>query len=194
MTVRSPGRPRSEAARRAILAAATALVDEQGYGAITMEGIARRANVSKQTLYKWWPSPAAMVLEALNDGASRIAPFVETGDFEFDLRTFVRRSVLGARGTVARLLASLMAEAQRDASFAESFRSGFLAERRAVLEQLLDRARSRGELNPDVDIDFLAELCFAALWYRLLAASGPINRRFADNLAEVMLVIARHHH
>jgi AcrR family transcriptional regulator len=194
MTVRSPGRPRSEAARRAILAAATALVDEHGYGAITMEGIARRANVSKQTLYKWWPSPAAMVLEALNDGASRIAPFVETGDFEFDLRTFVRRSVLGARGTVARLLASLMAEAQRDASFAESFRSGFLAERRAVLEQLLDRARSRGELNPDVDIDFLAELCFAALWYRLLAASGPINRRFADNLAEVMLVIARHHH
>jgi AcrR family transcriptional regulator len=191
VTVRTPGRPRSESARRAILSAATALIDEGGYGAVTMEGIARRAGVSKQTLYRWWPSPAAMLLEALNEGASRIAPLAETGDLEHDLRTFVRRSVLGARGRVARLLTALMAEAQRDASFAASFRSGFLAQRRAVLRELLANGRSRGELNASVDVDFLAELCFAALWYRLLAASGPINRRFADDLADVLLVLAR---
>jgi AcrR family transcriptional regulator len=191
VTVRSPGRPRSEAARHAILGAATALIDEQGYGATTMEGIARRAAVSKQTIYRWWPSPAAIVLEALNEGASRIAPVAETSDLDHDLRLFVRRSVLGARGKVARLLTALMAEAQRDESFAESFREGFLAQRRAVMRELLHRARSRGQLQPTVDIDFLIEMFYGALWYRLLAASGPINQRFADDLTDSLLVLAQ---
>jgi AcrR family transcriptional regulator len=190
MTVRSPGRPRSETARHAILAAATSLIDEEGYGGVTMEGIARRAGVSKQTIYRWWPSPAAIVLEALNAGASRIAPLVETGDFEHDLRVFVRHSVIGARGKVARLLTALMAEAQRDPVFAESFRNGFLAQRRAVMRQLLDHAKSSGQLRDGVDADLLVELFFGALWYRLLAASGPINRRFADDLTDALLVLA----
>jgi AcrR family transcriptional regulator len=192
MTVRSPGRPRSEVARHAILVAATALINEAGYGATTMEGIARRAGVSKQTIYRWWPSPAAIVLEALNEGASRIAPLDETGDIEHDLRVFVRRSVLGARGQVARLLTALMAEAQHDASFAKSFQDGFLAQRRAVMAQLLEQARSSGQLRPGIDIDFLVEVFFGALWYRMLAASGPINQRFADDLTDALLVVAHH--
>jgi AcrR family transcriptional regulator len=191
MTIRSPGRPRSEAARHAILGAATALIGEQGYGAVTMEGIARRAAVSKQTIYRWWPSPAAIVLEALNEGASRIAPVAETSDLDHDLRLFVRRSVLGARGKVARLLTALMAEAQRDESFAESFREGFLAQRRAVMREVLHGARSRGQLPGGVDIDFLIEMFYGALWYRLLAASGPINQRFADDLTDSLLVLAQ---
>ncbi len=190
MTVRAPGRPRSEAARRAILGATTDLIDEQGYGAVTMEGIARRAGVSKQTIYRWWSSPALIVLEALNEGASRIAPLTQTGDLEYDLRLFVRRSVLGARDKVARLLTALMAEAQRDESFAEAFREGFLAQRRAVMRQLLERARSRGQLAAGVNIDFLVEMFYGALWYRLLTDSGPINRRFADDLTDSLLLLA----
>ena len=191
MTERSPGRPRSEAARQAILIAATGLINEQGYGDVTMEGIARRAGVSKQTIYRWWPTPAAIVLEALNDGASRIAPLTETGSLDHDLRVFVRRSVLGARGKVARLLTALMAEAQRNESFAKAFREGFLAQRRAVLRELLERARFRGQLQRDIDIDLLVEMFFGTLWYRLLAASGPINQRFADDLTNSLLLLAQ---
>ena len=64
MSTRGPGRPRSEPARRAILAAATHLVGREGYGRVTMEAIAREAGVSKQTVYRWWPTKAAIVLEA----------------------------------------------------------------------------------------------------------------------------------
>jgi AcrR family transcriptional regulator len=194
MTQRAPGRPRSETARRAILTATTTLVDEEGYGAVTMQAIARRAGVSKQTVYRWWPSPAEIVLEALNEGASRIAPLAETGALNHDLRLFVRRSVLGARGKTARLLTALMAEAQREPSFAALFRAGFLAQRRAVMRELLDRARSRGELQSSVDINFLVEVFFGALWYRLLAASGPINQRFADDLTDALLTLVRQPH
>ncbi|WP_319445868.1 MULTISPECIES: TetR/AcrR family transcriptional regulator [unclassified Mycobacterium] len=191
MSVRAPGRPRSERIRRAVLAAATSLVDESGYGTATMEAIARRADVSKQTVYRWWPSPAAILLEALNDGAARIAPLVEAGGLDNDLRIFVRRSVLGARGRNARLLTALMSEAQRDESFAESFRNGFLAQRRGVMRELLVRARDRGDLAPGVDVDVVVEMFFGTLWYRLLAASGPVNTRFADKLTDALLTVLR---
>jgi AcrR family transcriptional regulator len=191
MSTRAPGRPRSEQARRAILDAAVALVGEGGSAVATMDAIARRAGVSKQTVYRWWSSPAQILLEALNEGAAQIAPLQEAGDLEQDLRTFLRRSVLGAREPVGALLASLMAEAQRDPAFAESFRAGFLAKRRGVLRELLEHAVERGELARDADLDFLAELFFAALWYRLLAATGPLDRRFADRLTDTLLALAR---
>ncbi len=190
MSTRAPGRPRSEEARLAILGAAVALVGEGGSAFATMDAIARRAGVSKQTVYRWWSSPAEIVLEALNEGAAHIAPLEEEGDLEQDLRTFLRRSVFGAREPVGRLLTSLMAEAQRDPTFAESFRAGFLGKRRGVLRELLEHAVERGELETDVDLDFLVELFFAALWYRLLAASGPLDRRFADNLTDALLTLA----
>src|SRR5438067_3025385 len=148
---RSPGRPRSEEVRRAVLTAAVRLVEHDGYGAVTMEGIARSAGVSKQTVYRWWPAKADIVLEALNEGAETVAPADFTGSLEPDLRTFVRRSVTGATGRTRPLLSALMADAQLDPDFAESFRHGFLARRRKVLRGLLEDARERGELAEDAD-------------------------------------------
>jgi AcrR family transcriptional regulator len=166
------------------------LVGKDGYGLVTMEGIARQAGVSKQTLYRWWPTKAAIVLEALNEGAAKISPTVDTGSFSADLRTFLRRSVTGAGGRNARLLSALMAAAQLDDVFAESFRLGFLARRRRALRELLERGRDSGELGASADLDFLVELVFATLWYRILAHNKPLNRRFAEQLAETLLALA----
>ena len=191
MSSRAAGRPRSEKARLAVLGAAVALVGEGGPAGATMDAIARRAGVSKQTVYRWWSSPAEILLEALGEGAAQIAPLEQSGDFERDLRTFVRRSVLGASEPIGRLLAALMAEAQRDPKFGESFRTGFLARRRGVMRELLSGAAERGELRSDADLDFLVELMFAAIWYRLLAASGPLDSRFAGALTDALLTLAR---
>ncbi len=182
-----PGRPRSETVRHAVLLAALEIVEQSGYPALTMEGIARHAAVSKQTVYRWWPSKAAVVLEALNDGAAKLAPAPDAGDLANDLRAFLRRSVLGARGRNARLLVALMAEAQLDHGFARSFQNEFLARRRAVMVELLRRARDRGEIGADANLELIAELFFGALWYRLLAASGPLDRAFADEMTDALL-------
>ncbi|MDF0530064.1 TetR/AcrR family transcriptional regulator [Tsukamurella sp. 8F] len=191
MPQRSPGRPRSDEVRRTILAAATALVIEGGYGAATMQAIARRAGASKQTVYRWWPSPGAIVLEALVDGAAVIAPPEESGDLEHDMPAFVRRTVLGVRGKVARLLAAVMAEAQRDPVFASTLREGFLAHRRNMLAAMLAAARDRGEIRGDVDVALVSEVVFGTLWYRLLAASGPIDESFADDMIGVVWALVR---
>jgi AcrR family transcriptional regulator len=185
----SPGRPRSESARQAILAATAELIEQDGYGHVTMEAISRRAGVSKQTIYRWWPTKAAIILEALNEAATAIAPVPDTGSLDTDLRLFLRRTVAGAAGANTRLLAALMAEAQRDDAFAESFRTGFLALRRQVLREVLERARSRGELATSADLDFLVELVFGTLWYRILVRHQPLNRRFADQLADAVLAL-----
>lgn len=191
VSTRSPGRPRSEPARLAILAAAGHLIEQEGYGAMTMEGLARRAGVSKQTVYRWWPTKAAVILEALAEAAWAVAPAPDTGSLEADLRSLLRRTVAGVAGRNARMLAALMAEAQLDEGFADGFRTGFLARRRDVLHEILERARARGELADPVDAGFLAELVFGALWYRILGRHAPLDGRFADQLTETVLALAR---
>ncbi|WP_018179668.1 TetR/AcrR family transcriptional regulator [Jongsikchunia kroppenstedtii] len=188
MSPRPPGRPRSSTARRSIIKATLSLVNERGYGAATMEEIARRAGVSKQTVYRWWPSPAAIVLEAINEGASRAAPLPDSGDFDADLREFIRRSVDGAQRS-GRLLTALMSEAQRNPDFAMSFRTEFLAHRRNILYELLDRARRRGAIRQDADLALAVEIFFGTLWYRLLADAGPVDSRFADSLTGALLAL-----
>ena len=188
--MRSPGRPRSERARRAVLATAARLIEEDGYSRLTIEAIARGARVSRQTVYRWWSSPAEIVLEALSEGAAEVAPAPETGALESDLRLLLRQTVAGANRN-ARMLAAVMADAQRDPGFAELFRTQFLARRREVARQILEEGRARGEVADTVDLDFLAELIFALLWYRILSLHAPLNRRFADRLTTTVLELAR---
>jgi AcrR family transcriptional regulator len=71
----SPGRPRSETARIAVLHAVDDLLVEQGYAAMSMKSIAERAGVSRQTLYRWWSNKAEVLLEASHvDSQKRLAP------------------------------------------------------------------------------------------------------------------------
>ncbi len=186
---RRPGRPRSEDARLRILGAAGHLIEREGYGHLTIEAIARSAGVSKQTIYRWWSSKAEVVLEALNEAASAAAPLPDTGALATDLRTLLRTTVEGV-GANALILAALMAEAQLDQTFARSFRSGFLARRRQVLVEVLQRARARGEVGGSVDTDFLVEIVFGALWYRVLARNAPLDQAFSEQLADSALALA----
>jgi AcrR family transcriptional regulator len=190
-TRRAPGRPRSEQVRQAVLAATEQLLEERGFGSLTMEGIARRAGVSKQTVYRWWPSTAEVVLEALNERASALVGDQDLGSLEADAREFVRRTVAGLSGPTARIVAGLMAEAQLDDAFADSFRDGFLARRRQALRLLLERARSRGQVDADVDIDLLVDLAFGTIWYRLLGRHASLSTRFADQLTDALLALCR---
>jgi len=86
------GSNRDPRAHQAILAAAAALFEEEGYERVTMEAIARRADVGKPTLYRWWKNKAALAHEVMLEHAGRFM-FVDTEDLEHDLRAFVRQTV-----------------------------------------------------------------------------------------------------
>src|ERR1700735_2850142 len=89
---RMPGRPRSEASRQATLMAALELAADVCCGRLTIEGIPARAGVGKQTIYRWWPSKADILLEAGAAKADLHVPVTDHGSYRADLRAFLAAS------------------------------------------------------------------------------------------------------
>src|SRR3954454_15996048 len=139
------GRRRNEAARSAVLDATAKLLREHGPQGLTIDAIAREAQVGRQTIYRWWPSRAAIVFEAATQSARVSVPAeAETGSLRGDLRAFLRASYeTAAQPDIAPLLRAMASEALRDESFAEALRE-FTAGRRAVLRALLARHGAKG--------------------------------------------------
>jgi AcrR family transcriptional regulator len=182
-----PGRKRSEASRQAILAAAADLIAEMGYGALTIEKIAQRAGTGKQTIYRWWPSKADVVMEALAAKADLQLQVANAGSLEADLRTALRASfALARKPEVTDLLRALMAEALIDPAFAERFLAQFLHRRRRALRVIFDRAVERGDLPPAVPVDTLLDVVLGTLWYRVMAVPAPLDDTLADELVALI--------
>jgi len=186
---RRPGRPRSETARRAIQAAAMGELTERGYAALTVDGIAARAGVGKQTIYRWWPSKAAVVLDALLDTTATKIIVPDEGSLPDDLVGFLSET-FRQRGQRP-VLVGLMAQALLDPVFATAFRDRFLFGRRAVLRQILDRAVERGEIAPDIDPELLIDVVYGVLWYRLLVGHGPLDEEAGRRLADLVVRAVR---
>ncbi|GAA3190718.1 TetR/AcrR family transcriptional regulator [Nonomuraea roseoviolacea] len=182
---RGPGRPRSEAARQAILNAAMLDLDEHGYAALTMQGIAARAGVGKQTVYRWWSSKADVVLEALIERAEQVVVAPDAGTLEGDLDAFLTATF--REHGLRRVLTGLMAQALLDPEFAKAFRDRFLFSRRAALRQILDRAAARGEIPADVDRELLIDMVYGLLWYRLMLDHAPLGEPVGRQLTGLLL-------
>ena len=162
--------PRDGGARRAILDAALALVLERGYAAVTTAEIAARAGAGKQTIYRWWPGKAALVLDAL-DGAGTL-PAAEGTPLPAFLAELCRRLQ-----RTAPALRSLMAEAQGDGALRVIVRRRLVEPRRAALSiQLAGIGLSDGPAR-----SIAVEAIDGALWGRLLLAE-PLDEAFVDGL------------
>jgi AcrR family transcriptional regulator len=185
MDDRPRGRPRSAAARQAILDAAVAELQERGYAALTIEGIASRAGVGKQTIYRWWSSKADVVLDALLDLASTRITVPDKGSLAEDLIAFLR-ATFRQRGQRP-VLIGLMAQAILDEGFAVQFRDRFLFSRRAALRTILQRAVERGEVAAELDLELLIDVVYGVLWYRLLLDHAPLTEVAGQQLAALVV-------
>jgi AcrR family transcriptional regulator len=177
------GRKRSAESRSAILAAALDLVGEVGYARLTIEGIAARSGAGKQTIYRWWPSKADVLFDALATKADLHVPVSDQGSYPADLRAFLDASFRLASPVVVEVLRALMAQAQVDEGFGERFRQSFLQRRRDALGEIVQRARGRGDLPPGISAGTVADIVFGVLWYRVLTTHEPP----ADSLAEELV-------
>jgi AcrR family transcriptional regulator len=184
------GRPRSEQARRAILASAMDLLFDQGLNAMSMDDVARRAGVSKATIYRWWPSKERLALDALADEWASSAPADQndTGTLRGDLlarfRPWVRQL---NRKPYARVVAGLVAAAQTDAEFAELYRAHFVQPRRVATRDILVRARDRGDIAADTDLEVTLDLLYGPIYHRLLHGHAPITQPFAQHVIDAVI-------
>ncbi|HEX8854735.1 MAG TPA: TetR/AcrR family transcriptional regulator [Thermoleophilaceae bacterium] len=184
---RRPGRPREDRATSAAIAATLDLVAENGIGGMTTDAVAARAGVSKATMYRRWPSKDALLVDAVGSLVSEIA-VPDTGTLREDVRLLLRRAVrLYADSRPEKLIPELVSEMRRNPDLADAVRSGFLAQRRAALAEILERARARGELRDDIDRELALDLLGGVIYYRFLITGGPLDDALADSLTEALL-------
>jgi AcrR family transcriptional regulator len=165
---RCPGRPRSDATRAAILRAAYDLLGEAGLGGFTIEGVASRSGVARTTIYRWWPSKGALAMEGFLAGMSADLHAPMTGSVVADMQSMLRRLAGLMRGTVGRIMASIVAEGQSDPGTIEAYMDGFVKPRRAEVMALMERGIASGELRADLDVEIVLYNLFGALYLRLL--------------------------
>jgi AcrR family transcriptional regulator len=183
---RSRGRPRLPATEANLLAAAYAELEERGYRRFSMEGVARRAGASKATIYRRWRSTGDLLLEALARQTARSIPLVNTGNLKADLKALLVSSFKRLNTRTANLIRSLMAEAQVDEAFKSKFRETFIMSRRAGVRSLLEAAINRGELPTTIDREFIIDVVYGVVWYRLLISHAPLDERCATQLVDLV--------
>jgi AcrR family transcriptional regulator len=178
------GRPRSEASRGAIIAAATQLLRSVGLHRMTVEAVAELSGVGKATIYRWWSSKGTLALDAyLQDMRSKVI-VPDTGNGFEDLRRHAQAVIGFYTGPEGRIFAEFMAEAQNDSALAEEFRTRFLKHRRAAVNSIFQRGVTRGEFRDDIDSDVAMDLIFAPIVYRLLAGHAPLSKALATQLVD----------
>jgi AcrR family transcriptional regulator len=183
------GRPPSEmaASHAAIIDAVYALLQEKSVRDLTMEEVAKRAKVGKPTLYKWWPTKATLVLAML---CERMAPNLEkpTGlSAEESLRFRVRRLIDAFNGPFGKIVAGLIAEGQSEPAVLQEFFDRWVSPRRNATIADLQRGKNAGELRSEIEPELLNDAIFGAIYYRLLLRSGPLTKRFGEELVEHVL-------
>ncbi|NYI04354.1 TetR/AcrR family transcriptional regulator [Allostreptomyces psammosilenae] len=182
---------RSERSRRSILSAAFELVSEVGYGKLTIEAIAARAGVGKQTIYRWWPSKGAVVLDAFlargesEQGEIRLP---DTGDIEADLKAVLRPTVEELKDPRYDVpFRALLIEAQTDPTLTAQIVERLLEPQMEATRERLRSARRAGQLAGDADLDVAVELLFGPLYHRWLLRTAPLTERYADTVVELAL-------
>lgn len=184
---RGPGRPRSERSRRAVLAAARELLTDRGLPGLSVDEIASHAGVSKNTIYRWWPTKAAVLMDAFTDAFAERMSVPAEGDELTRLRTTVRRvATLMGDPEARRPFVALVAAAQHDPELAAALRDRFLAGRRAEVGELIVSGKAAGRLPADFDPDITIDLIYGALYYRLLVSGETVDAGYADRLLAAM--------
>lgn len=185
----SIGAKRNPASQQAILDAAEAILNEEGLAGFSIEAVARRARAGKPTIYRWWPSRAALLLE-IYQRFKNTRPFPDTGRLEDDLRAFLKNQLIGfwqdrVCGTVFR---SIIAEAQTDPEAAQAL-SDYERSRRKYAEIIIERAKARGEVSNGTDSATIIELLAGFAWHRLL--TGRLEEEADESVEAVVgLVMA----
>lgn len=183
---RRPGRPRSEAARRAILDAARELLIEEGFTRLRLEHVAARAGVGKATIYRRWASKEALTLDLLLELAAPHLEIADVGDTRAELRTAVRNPVDAlTRSTFGPVIRAMLSQIAGNPVIGDPFRASVVATRRAEVARVVDRGISRGDLRPDVDASIATELLVGPVYFRL-AFGGALDPAFADRIADAV--------
>lgn len=164
-----------------------AALSADGYAAVTIEGLAAGAEVSKQTIYRWWPSKAAILGEALLEGSLPMPSLPVTYDLAADLRAwFSAMSVQAGHGTSVEVARALIAVAATDAELGAALNAKLAG---PIIEQIVARlttAQAAGEVRTDVNAAAVADQFIAMSSYAALLGR-PLDEKRVDAVVDGLM-------
>jgi AcrR family transcriptional regulator len=174
---------------RELLNATIEVLDEHGYDRLTVDEVAARAHASKATIYRRWPSKAALIIAAV---AARIdtAAFAEPMH-DVPLRDELLRIVrlLTAEALEMHVtIAGLIGEAIRNEELRASLEEHFVTPRRDAVRRLLERRQAAGEIRADVDIELVGPITSALVYQRLLITFEPVDDTLPEQIVNTLLL------
>lgn len=176
------GRPPAAAAEShtEILDAVYELLKEHSVRDLTIEAVAKRAKVGKPTLYKWWPTKAALVLAMFRERIANAQPPPplpgETAEEAISRAVCLLIRAYG--GPLGKITAELIAEGQSEPEIIRQWFEEFIRHRRARNAEDIERGKASGELLSQTDADLVIDSIFGAVYYRLLFHYAPLTEEF----------------
>lgn len=188
--VRSPvrrGRPRSLETEAAILETAYRLAASEGLSATTVDAVARESRVSKMTIYKWWPSREALLIDAFLRQASRMLPLPEKGDPLAVLRDHAAAYAEALNGDFGRVQLAVIAECLGKTGSAGLFFERYLKERRGLALKVIKRGQEDGRIRKDEAASELYDRIYGTLFYQSLFGLRRVSAAHARGLVDAVL-------
>ena len=184
---RSIGATRNPESEAAILAAAEAVLLENGLSGFSIEAVAKRARAGKPTIYRWWPSQAALLLDVYHSRKRVNFIFPDTGTIRGDLRAYLSGLLTTWReGTSGEVFRCVVAKAQAEPAALAAL-SDYMADRRCQSGRIVEKAQARGEVRADVKPALITELLSSFAWGRLLTERLDVSDEEIDAVVDTVL-------
>jgi len=186
--VRGPGRPRNAAHDTAIVEAAQELLDKSGYNSLTIDSVAVRAGVGRPTIYRRWPSKAALVIGALGGRPPGSNSLPDTGNLRDDLLAIRRLQLeLFSSSEGRRVLPGLAADMSDHPELHPRFYERYVAPWREAVEAAVERAAARGDIPDGPDGRLVADVLTGPLVFRSLLAGEKLDERALEPAVDLIL-------
>lgn len=187
--LRKMGRPRSERSKRAILEETVRFLEreDQGLEKLSIEHLAAEAGVSKATVYRWWPSRTALVVEAFAEQTAFKLQYADSGSLVDDISQQMQRLARIMSSSRGRMLTQILAAGQSDAVLLHAFQEGFIKPRRQETAVVLARGVKRGELPKGTDFESVIDMLYGPMYFRLMLWKTPPRAEWVDALCRNVL-------
>jgi AcrR family transcriptional regulator len=183
------GRPRDERIDTEVVAAVLDVLRRRGYGAVTIDGIARKVKRARTSLYRRWPSKRNLVAYSVLSELGE-HPVADTGSLREDLEAALGTLLHAFAGPLGQAFAGLVADMARDIELADIIRQQLHAAGREFMREAFARATARREIRDDLQIELLLDMLTGPCYFRALFRQLPISRRRLSDIVEYALRVA----
>lgn len=180
------GRPRDRHIDEAVLAVTREILEAEGYGGVSFEALARRAETSRPAIYRRWAGRAPLVLAAIADHLDVPTP-PDTGCTLCDIGDSFEVFLAAYRGFRPEVLSALYAECATDPDLRAQYFATIVEPARTAVGHTLDRSLARGDLRPDIDRDLVLDLVGSLVQYRTMFATEHLRDDQAERAIELIL-------